>query len=103
MSQEQSLQIYCDDDFHWSTQKFAYYGWNIIIEPHGRGVPEAILNDRSPRPGLPEFGRSPHEGRPGRGERSLSMAEGTNCCEVLFLLHPSLCNISLNKAENSDI
>ena len=23
----------------------------IIIEPHGRGVPEAILNDRSPRPG----------------------------------------------------
>ena len=27
---------------------------NIIIEPHGRGVPEVILNGRSPRPGLPE-------------------------------------------------
>ena len=38
----------------------------IIIEPHGREVPEAILNDRSPHPGLPECGRSPHEGRPGR-------------------------------------
>ena len=59
-----------------------------IIEPHGRGVPEAILNDRSPRAGLPECRRSPHEGRPARGERSLSMAEGTPCLEVLFLLYP---------------
>ena len=38
-----------------------------IIEPHGRGVPEAILNGLSPCPGLPECGRSPHEGRPGLG------------------------------------
>ena len=37
---------------------------HTIIEPHGRGVPEAILNDRSPLAGLPECGRSPHEGRP---------------------------------------
>ena len=59
-----------------------------IIEPHGRGVPEAILNDRSPRAGLPECGRSPHEGRPARGERSLSMAEGTPSRVVLFLLYP---------------
>ena len=61
---------------------------NHIIEPHGRGVPEAILNDRSPRAGLPEWGRSPHEGRPARGERSLSMAEGTPSRVVLFLLYP---------------
>ena len=27
---------------------------STIIEPHGRGVPEAILNGRSPPPGLPE-------------------------------------------------
>ena len=27
---------------------------HIIIEPHGRGVPEAILNGCSPRPGLPK-------------------------------------------------
>ena len=75
----------------------------IIIEPHGRGVPEAILNDRSPRAGRPECGRSPHEGQPGRGERSLSMAEGTPSHEVLFLLHPSLYYISLNKAETPAI
>ena len=64
---------------------------NIIIEPHGREVPEAILNGRSPRPGLPECGRSLHEGRHGRGERPLiiSMAEGTPSREVLFLLYPS--------------
>ena len=61
---------------------------DIIIEPHGRGVPEALLNDRSSRPGLPECGRSPYEGRPGRGERSLIMAEGTPFREVLFLLYP---------------
>ena len=61
-----------------------------IIEPHGRGVPEAILNDRSPRPGLPECRRSPHEGRPGRGERPLSVAEGTPSREVLFLLYPPI-------------
>ena len=59
-----------------------------IIEPHGRGVPEAILNDHSPCAGLPECGRSPHEGRPARGEWSLSMAEGTPSHKVLFLLHP---------------
>ena len=59
------------------------------------GVPEAILNHRSPRAGLPECGRSPHEGRPGRGEWSLSMAEGTPCLEVLFLLHPFLYDIIL--------
>ena len=70
----------------------------IIIEPHGRGVPEAILNDRS---GLPECGRSPHEGRPARGERSLSMAEGTPSREVLFLLHPFLYDITLNNAEET--
>ena len=62
--------------------------YHTIIEPHGRGVPEAILNDHSPRAGLPECGRSPHEGRPARGEWSLSMAEGTPSREVLFLLHP---------------
>ena len=61
---------------------------DIIIEPHGRGVPEAIRNDRSPRAGRPECGHSPHEGRPAQGERSLGMAEGTPCCEVLFLLYP---------------
>ena len=27
---------------------------DIIIEPHGRGVPSVVPNDRSPRPGLPE-------------------------------------------------
>ena len=59
-----------------------------IIEPHGRGVPEAILHGRSPRPGLPKCGRSPHLGRPGRGEQPLSMAEGTPCRVVLFLLYP---------------
>ena len=53
-----------------------------------QGVPSVILNDRSPRAGLPECGRSPHEGRPARGERSLSMAEGTPSREVLFLLYP---------------
>ena len=61
-----------------------------IIEPHGRGVPEAILNGRSPRPDLPECGRSPHEGRSGRDERPLSLAEGTPSREVLFLLYPPI-------------
>ena len=41
------------------------------------GVPSAILNGRSPLPGLPSCGLRPHSGRPARGERSLSMAEGT--------------------------
>ena len=68
-----------------SRYSLLYY---IIIEPHGRGVPEAILNDRSPLPGLPECGRSPHKGRPGRGEWSLSMAEGAPCREVLVLVYP---------------
>ena len=27
---------------------------SIITEPHGRGVPEVILNGHSPRAGLPE-------------------------------------------------
>ena len=76
---------------------------SFIIEPHGRGVPEAVLNDRWPRAGLPEWARSPHEGRPARGERSLSRAEGTPCLVILFLLHPSLYYISLNKPENPAI
>ena len=59
-----------------------------IIEPHGRVVPEATLNDRSPRTGRPSCGLRPHSGRPVRGERSLSMAEGTPRREVLFLLYP---------------
>ena len=63
---------------------------SIIIEPHGRGVSEAILNDRSPRAGLPKCGRSPQESRQARGKRSLSMAEGTPSREVLFLLYPPL-------------
>ena len=54
-------------------------------------MPEAILNDRSPRPGLPECGNGPHEGRPGRGKWSFSVAEGTPCREVLFLLYPPSC------------
>ena len=49
----------------------------IKTEPHGRGVPSAILNGRSPLPGLPSCGLRPHSGRPGWGERPLSMAEGT--------------------------
>ena len=60
-----------------STSEYLLAPCGTIIEPHGRGVPEARLNDRSPRPGLPECGRSPHEGRPGRGERPLSMTSGT--------------------------
>ena len=72
----------------------------IIIEPHSRGVPEAILNVRSPRAGLPECGRSPHEGRPARGKRTLSVAEGTPSREVLFLLHPFLNDSTLNNTEN---
>ena len=71
-----------------STGRHGYSTCDIIIEPHGKGVPEVILNDRSPRAGLPECGRSPHEGRPARGERSLSMTEGTPRRVVLFLLHP---------------
>ena len=51
----------------------------LIIEPHSRGVPEA---------GLPSCGLRPHLGRLARGERSLSMAEGTPSREVLFLLYP---------------
>ena len=64
---------------------------DIIIEPHGRGVPKAILNDRSPRAGLPE------------GGRSLSMAEGTPSREVLFLLHPFLYDLPRSNAENLTI
>ena len=41
------------------------------------GVPSAILNGRSPLPGQPSCRLRPHSGRPGRGERSLSVAEGT--------------------------
>ena len=61
---------------------------DTIIEPHGGGVPEVILNGRSPRAGLPEWGRSRHEGRPARGERSLSVTEGAPRRVVLFLLYP---------------
>ena len=32
------------------------------------GVPSAILNDRSPCPGLPSCRLRPHSGRPGRGD-----------------------------------
>ena len=34
----------------------------IIIEPHGRGVPEAMLKGRSSRPGLPDDGRRYDDG-----------------------------------------
>ena len=61
---------------------------SIIIEPHGGGVPEVILNDRSPRTSLPSCGLRPHSGRPAQGERSLSMTEGTPRRVVLFLLYP---------------
>ena len=40
------------DTGFWKVSVFV--GGGIIIEPHGRGVPEAILNDRSPRASLPE-------------------------------------------------
>ena len=70
---------------------------NTIIEPHGRGVPSAILNGRSPRQGLPECGRSPHEGRPGRGEQPLSMTEETSSHVVLFLLYPPIPLYSIMK------
>ena len=59
-----------------------------IIEPHGRGVPEAVLNGRSPHTSL-------HSGRLVRGEQPLSTAAGTPCRGVLFLLHPLLYNISI--------
>ena len=64
------------------------YCCTTIIEPHGGGVPEVIPNGRSPRAGLPEWGRSPHEGRPARGEWPLGVTEGTPRRVVLFLLYP---------------
>ena len=39
-------------------------------------MPEVIPNGHSPRAGLPEWGRSPHEGRPARGEWPLGVTEG---------------------------
>ena len=74
--------------------------WGIIIEPHGRGVPEVVPNGRSPLASPPECGRSRHKGGLARGERPLCATEGTPCRVVLFLLHPFLCNITLNDTDN---
>ena len=48
----------------------------IKTEPHGWESPSAILNHRSPLPGLTTCGKRLHSGKPGRGEQPIKYRFG---------------------------